>query len=240
MKSFEKVVNPCLCKVNGSAVLSHAYAKIKYEGKRLSISGVIGPTSNGNCRGSCGQCVDEIRGGKPEGLWTDEMLAKFCDVWDRWHLNDMRPYCKHQKELGWDKLASKKVTLYHYSLTHEYFMKQRELKNRVNRKLGEDGFATLTDEEKELWNLPIQKTSWDPLDDSRYEPRKKQEWYSGATEEKTLGWLYPNEHPDGILTKPCPVCGYKYGSTWKTEQVPEDVLQFLYNLPDTTRLPAWV
>ena len=240
MKAFEKVVNPCLCKVNGSDVLSHAYAKIEYEGKRLSISGVIGPTSNGNCRGSCGQCVDEIRGGKPEGLWTDEMLAKFCDVWDRWHLNDMRPYCKHQKELGWDKLGTKKVTIYHYSLTHEYFMKQRELKNRVNCKLGEDWFATLTDEEKELWNLPAQKTSWDPLDDSRYEPRNKQKWYSGATEEKTLGWLYPDEHPEGILTKPCPVCGYKYGSTWKTEQVPEDVLQFLYNLPDTTRLPAWV
>lgn len=240
MKAFEKVVNPCLCKVNGSAVLSHAYAKIKYEGKCLSISGVIGPTSNGNCRGSCGQCVDEIRGGKPEGLWTDEMLEKFCDVWDRWHLNDMRPYCQHQKALGWDKLESKKVTIYHYSLTHEYYMKQCELKNRTNNKLGADGHATLTEEERELWNLPIEKTSGDPLDDSRYEPKKKQEWNSGATEEKTLGWLRPDEHPDGILTKPCPVCGYKYGTAWKTEQVPEDVLQFLYNLPDTTRLPAWV
>lgn len=240
MKDFKKVVNPCLCKVNGSSVLSHAYAKIEYEGKRLSISGVIGPTSNGNCRGSCGQCVDEIRGGKPEGLWTDKMLAKFCDVWDRWHLNDARPYCQHQKALCWDELATEKVTIYHYSLTHEYFMKQRELKNRANRKLGEDGFATLTDEEKKLWNLPIEKTSWNPLDDSRYEPKKKQEWNSGATEEKTLGWLRPDEHPDGILTKPCPVCGYKYGTAWKTEQVPEDVLQFLYNLPDTTNEPAWV
>lgn len=240
MKDFKKVVNPCLCKVNGSSVLSHAYAKIEYEGKRLSISGVIGPTSNGNCRGSCGQCVDEIRGGKPEGLWTDKMLAKFCDVWDRWHLNDARPYCQHQKALCWDELATEKVTIYHYSLTHEYFMKQRELKNRANRKLGEDGFATLTDEEKKLWNLPIEKTSWNPLDDSRYEPKKKQEWNSGATEEKTLGWLRPDEHPDGILTKPCPVCGYKYGTAWKTEQVPEDVLQFLYNLPDTTMDPAWV
>ena len=240
MKAFEKVVNPCLCKVSGSPVLSHAYAKIKYEGKRLSISGVVGPTPNGNCRGSCGQCVDEIRGGKPEGLWTDEMLAKFCDVWERWHLNDMRSYCQHQKALGWDKLACKKVTLYHYSLTHEYFMKQRELKNRANNKLGAEGHVTLTEEEKELWNLPIKKTSWKPLNDPLYEPRKKEDWYSGATEVKTLGWLYPDEHPDGILTKPCPVCGYKYGSAWKTEQVPEDVLQFLYNLPDTTKSPAWV
>lgn len=186
------------------------------------------------------QCVDEIRNGTPATGWNNEMLRKFCDCWDLWHLNDMRPYCQHQKALGWDKLACKNVTLYHYSLTHEYFMKQRELKNRTNNKLGAEGHATLTEEEKELWNLPIKKTSWKPLDDPRYEPRKKADWYSGATEEKTLGWLFPDEHPEGILTKPCPVCGYKYGTTWKTEQVPENVLQFLYNLPDSTRDPAWV
>ena len=119
-------------------------------------------------------------------------------------------------------------------------MKQRELKNRASNKLGAEGHVTLTEEEKELWNLPISKTTWKPLDDPRYEPQKKKDWNCGATEEKTLGWLRPDEHPEGILTKPCPVCGYKYGTTWKTEQVPEEVLQFLYNLPDSTKDPAWV
>ncbi|WP_370755005.1 hypothetical protein [Gemmiger formicilis] len=240
MTGFEKIVNPCTCNVYGRTHPVNAYAKIEYVGTRLSIYGVVGPKSNGGCVGSVGQCVDEIRNGTPATGWNNEMLRKFCDCWDLWHLNDMRPYCQHQKALGWDKLACKNVTLYHYSLTHEYFMKQRELKNRTNNKLGAEGHATLTEEEKELWNLPIKKTSWKPLDDPRYEPRKKADWYSGATEEKTLGWLFPDEHPEGILTKPCPVCGYKYGTTWKTEQVPENVLQFLYNLPDSTRDPAWV
>lgn len=240
MKAFEKVVNPCLCKVNGGAVLSHAYAKIEYDGKRLSISGVVGPTSNGNCRGSCGQCIDEIRGGKPEGLWTDEMLAKFCDVWDRWHLNDMRPYCEHQKELGWDSLATKKVTLYNYSLRTEWFSKQCSLKNHIKNQIGLTGSASITDEEKELWNLPLSVRTWKTLDDPRYEPQKKHEWDEGPTVEKTLGWLRPDEHPEGILCKPCPVCGYEYGSAWKIEPVPEDVLQFLYGLPETTRTPDWV
>ena len=240
MKAFKKVVNPCLCKVSGSSVLFHAYAKIEYDGKRLSISGVVGPTSNGNCRGSCGQCVYEIRGGKPEGLWTDEMLAKFCNVWDRWHLNDMRPYCEHQKELGWDSLAAKKVTLYNYSLRTEWFSKQRSLKNHIKNQIGLTGSASITVEEKELWNLPLSIKTWKPLDDPRYEPQKKHEWNDGPTEVKSLGWLKQTEHPEGILDKPCPVCGYKYGSAWKTEPVPEDVLQFLYSLPDTTRTPAWV
>lgn len=172
MKAFEKVVNPCLCKVNGGAVLFHAYAKIEYDGKRLSISGVVGPTPNGNFRGSCGQCVDEIRGGKPEGLWTAEMLAKFCDVWDRWHLNDMRPYCEHQKELGWDSLATKKVTLYNYSLRTEWFSKQCSLKNHIKNQIGLTGSASITDEEKELWNLPLSVRTWKTLDDPRYEPQK--------------------------------------------------------------------
>ena len=36
--------------------------------------------------------VDEIRNGSPTDEWTTEMLNKLCDIWDRWHLNDMRPY----------------------------------------------------------------------------------------------------------------------------------------------------
>lgn len=71
---------------------------------------------SGNCRGGAGQCVDAIRKGHPCDEWTQEMLDKFCSIWDEWHLNDMRPYCKHQKELGWNKLAVTPVTLYHYRL----------------------------------------------------------------------------------------------------------------------------
>jgi class 3 adenylate cyclase len=38
-----------------------------------------------------------------------------------------------------------------------------------------------------------------------------------------LGWVRPDEHPDGLLTKPCPVCGYGYGTAWKHEQLPADI-----------------
>lgn len=34
--------------------------------------------------------------------------------------------------------------------------------------------------------------------------------------------------------------GYKYGSAWNREEVPEEVLQFLASLPDTDKRPAWV
>lgn len=42
------------------------------------------------------------------------------------------------------------------------------------------------------------------------------------------------------IGKPCPVCGYKYGTAWLRKEVPEDVLEFLQNLPETDKTPAWV
>lgn len=46
-KSVVKVVNPCVCSTYyGKA---NAYAKIEYEGGKLSICGVVGPKRNGDC-----------------------------------------------------------------------------------------------------------------------------------------------------------------------------------------------
>lgn len=108
--TINKIINPCKCKT-GNKVSKNAFAKIKYDGKSLSISGVIAPLADGNCLGSAGQCVDEIREGIPTDEWTPEMLNKLCDIWDRWHLNDMRPYCEHMRELGWTEYTQDKVKI---------------------------------------------------------------------------------------------------------------------------------
>lgn len=58
---------------------------------RLSICGVVGPRRDGDCRGSAGQCRDAIgdvylyRDG-----WTPALAQRLGEIWDRWHLNDMR------------------------------------------------------------------------------------------------------------------------------------------------------
>jgi hypothetical protein len=46
-------------------------------------------------------------------------------------------------------------------------------------------------------------------------------------ETKSINWTYPHEHKEGILTKPCEICGYKYGSAWLHENVPEEILMEL-------------
>lgn len=239
---MKKVINPCKCEVYGGD--ARAFAKIEYNDGKLSICGVIGPTGNGNCKGSCGQCVDEIRKGEPLEEWSREMLDKLCQIWDEWHLNDMHPYCEHQKQLGWNKLASKKVTLYHYSITTETFRRKRDAEQAAIKAMRNGESFTPSEEQVMYASMPYSIVSHEELSGENvryYEPRKSlYPGGGGATEEKMLGWLTQEEHPDGILSKPCPVCGYKYGHGWKKEEVPEDIIEWLFSLPNTAVRPAWV
>jgi hypothetical protein len=45
-----------------------------------------------------------------------------------------------------------------------------------------------------------------------------------------LGWVREEEHPDGLLGRPCPECGYRYGTAWQREEVPTGVLVALREL----------
>lgn len=231
VNSFTKIINPCLCETAKGE--REAYAKIRYDGHRLSI---VGETNSG----VCGQCVDEIRDGIPHEEWSEEMLKKFCDIWGDWHLNDMRPCCSHQKKLGWNELALKKVNKFNFHLTYEAFHKKEEIKNTALKTL-EDGKSCKYTEEQRLYSmLPYSKHVYS-YDESvpaplLYQSDKNDEMH--RTKEKiTLGRIHPDEFEDGILTKECPVCGYKYGTRWLTEDVPEDVLTWLKELPDSEFCP---
>ena len=97
MKPFNKVINP----------VSSTFCKIKFDGKKLSISGVEGPMANGNCRGGCGQINPIIDGTLTKG-WSFQSLHEFNAIWERWHLNDMiagtpeqEAFLRMLKDGGW-------------------------------------------------------------------------------------------------------------------------------------------
>jgi hypothetical protein len=63
-------------------------------------------------------------------------------------------------------------------------------------------------------------------------------WYTEACEALSKeGLLYDYDYfpPDEDGEKR----GYRYGTAWLAIPVPEDVLDFLFNLPETRRQPAW-
>lgn len=238
-----KIINPCMCKVYGNQS-ARAFVKIKYVDGRLSFCGVIGPMKNGNAKGACGQCTDEIRAGIPVKGWNREMLDKLCQVWDEWHLNSARPYCQHQKELGWDKLARKKVTLYNYRLTKESMNKKENAEEEALLALREGRKFMPTEDQILYANMPYSIRRWEKLrgkEAERYEPKKPlYPGDEGETKIEALGWLHPEEHPEGILGKPCPICDYIYGSSWCKEDVPKEIIDWLFSLPEAEVKPAWV
>ena len=59
--------------------------------------------------------------------------------------------------------------------------------------------------------------------------------------QRALGWKYNDHHdPKTYQGEACPVCGYKIGSAWLYEPVPQGAVDFLSALPETDRKPAWV
>lgn len=246
MEAFKKVVRigsfvPSWYKVNKHV---HIFCKIEYSEGRLSISGVEGPLPSGNAVGSCGQIDMHLRDKQetitPASDWDRDMLAKFFAVWQEWHLNDMSPMCEHQRAHGWDETAKEKVNLYHWQLKSEILSQQKKLQERSLEALKRGEQVQLDREEQDLLGLPYSTITYRPEPFlTHYEPKHRLDG-AGAVETKALGWLRPDEHPRGLLTKPCEVCSYKYGTAWKKREVPEDVLTFLRGLPVCDKKPAWV
>jgi len=157
--------------IGTSAETGETFVTIEWDGRRLSISGVEGPKPNGNCRGSCGQIEASIES-FAEG-WDQEKLDKLRTLWRRWHLNDMRAGCEHQRAEGWA-------------------------------------------------DRPIDPSK--PTDAYIKHPDGSRGW-------NRLTWLPAKD--GGLLCAPCPTCGYKYGTAWLYEAVPQDVIDWLGALPDS-------
>lgn len=242
------IVNPCVCKTMFTHK-SQAFAEIVFEEGKLSICGVVGPMSNGDCRGSAGQCVEEIRIGEPNPEWTREMLDKFCDIWERWHLNDMKPYCQHMKELGWDEQAKERVKIDTWTLTKEAMQKKRDAENRALECLRNGQVFRPTKDETVYARMKHSLISYNEEDVSYYYGKLYRDAYElkekdclgrPTTEYKTRGWIRYDECDLGFIGRPCPVCGYGYGTSWIKEEVPEEVIEWLFSLPETKIRPAWV
>lgn len=146
---------------------SDVFCKIRYNNfKKLSISGVIGPKSNGNASGSSGQInMDPLNIVEYAPGWDAHLEDCFLAIWKQYHLNDMQAGTPAQTQV-------------------------------VDRRKSEyPGY-----------------------------PKSHYEWALEVLREEGL-------EVDG---------GYKYGSKWLRIEVPDDVLEFLNNLPNTDKTPAWV
>ena len=184
MESRTRILNP----------FGRYFVKVKWSapgperpaGGRLTITAVDGPLRNGDCVRGCGQCKepleDDARTCRPG--WTMADRLRLLELWDRWHLNDMRPGCEHQRDQGWDQ-------------------------RRIDETMPDTSYGLHFEGQKSrTWNLLVE--------------------------------VMRDEHPRGLLCEPCPECGYRYGTGWLCEAVPDEVLEELFSFPETTINPAWI
>lgn len=249
---FSKIIRPGAVSTGGGEPKRSVFCKIEFKGGRLSISGVHGPMGNGDAHGSCGQIDMSLRDVPAaewtlaEG-WTAEALARFFSEWRAWHLNDMRAYDSEMAAAGWRERAAVPMLGYSFTLDADTWKRRRTAEGLALDALREGKPFYPVAEQAHAAALPLSVKVWVP--EGGAEPptpegyQRKRQIAGNAVEypeRKTLGWIYPSEHPDGLLTRRLREDGPGYGSAWFREEVPADVLEFLRALPDADRVPAWV
>ena len=133
-------------------------------------------------------------------------------------LSRMHPECEHQAAAGWREQAAEKVTLYVFTMTVDAIRERDSLKRRILTAAQNGETWQTSPVEQLLLSLEYSvKSENEALSDNIAGYYKLEE-----TEVKALGWLHPEEHSRGILGKPCPVCGYRYGHSWKYFPIPAD------------------
>jgi hypothetical protein len=206
------------CPVEVEISLTGAAGPDDLSGTRVAISASVWrPNRSDIVQG--GQMLEELLELYP----GNASVLRLVELWRQWHLNDMHAGCEHQRK-SWD--TTRKVRVWHWQRDYsDDNVKAAEAAKRAAvRELEATGAAEITEDVRAELVKPWQVTT---LTDERPAGYKPSEMSTPATEEKALGWLRPEEHPEGMLAKPCEVCGYKYGTEWRREEVPAEIVREL-------------
>lgn len=201
----------------------HGYVYVTVKLDRLGNRGDVGPKlsiTGRTSRGSYGQIDESLAGVE----WTAQNgdIPKLLEIWERWHLNDMRAGCQHQR--SWP--VTQELTLTPLTWGTE-FHRIRELAS--SGRLTRENYAIYGDavsivESATLgFNTPKHEALWS----QETKLALAFDWLKAkGTKVEKAGWVWPEEHPEGLLCKPCQVCGYRYGSAWLYEPLPDEVMQW--------------
>ena len=154
-----------------------------------------------------GQCLDSLE----QYLKYNKKFKTILEMWRKYHLNGMHAWCEHEHEEN----PSEKVKLYKLRYNEE-----GERLSRI-RDLGIfKQFIEVTEEG--MKNVPM----------ALYELQAYKSLGETGIEEKSRGWINFDEvlSPDGLIGKPCKVCGAKYGCSWYFHAIPENDLEDIKEL----------
>ncbi len=232
-----KIINP-LEKCSNTEM--QVYVKIELDEQgALTITGVEGPRIFGRCTGHRDQIQNALLNNVKcfNDGFNQEKVERLIQIWNEWNLNHRRTYCEHQKELGWPEQCWKEVDVYQFVITREASEIFDAIK-KINKIDKNHTYFQLTEKAHIIPLLRlIRESDKEELDESISEFYKKDIPFMKKSK---LLYLREDDHPDGLCRKPCPVCGHIFGVEKKFAQVPQDVIDWLFSLPDTKTQPAWI
>ena len=251
MDAFTKI-----CRLGNQHRIGSTFVKIVWDGKSLSITGVEGPTPNGNARGGCGQIdMHEWNFSEYAPGWDAEKVARFREIWHNWHMNGARPYDDAMARDGWPEIAKRQMLGYEFRLTDAALKEKKKAEESALAALRAGEVFEPSPTQFRAANRPYSVVIWVPerepipaapgtaYDAGCYERARHTYGLDAGDikrpDRKTLGWLRPAEHPDGLLTKVHPESGNGYGFKY-SHPVPKEILDWLSALPDTDIMPAWI
>lgn len=107
-ETMRRVLLPGTCRPAGRKRQAPVFVIVEHrthvppkDEEQLSIYGIVGPRADG---------VNILYGQVSEALlvletyapgWDEKKARDLRDVWETWHLNNMRPGCSHQQRMGW-------------------------------------------------------------------------------------------------------------------------------------------
>jgi len=189
----------------------------------FSVCGIVWNRSHSDIV-SGGQNLDDVA----EHIKTP-LFKEIYSFWKKYHLNDLHAACEHQAALGWEDKSTTEVELYTFCMTSETLSRKRHLTDSIMGKIKNGETFQATKEEQHLLCLEYSFEHYN----KNLDPSKSGFYELDKTEVKTLGWLYEKQHPDGLLRRPCPVCGYKYGTAWHYRAIPETDLNRIKEIIET-------
>lgn len=170
---------------------------------------------------SGGQCLDCI----PKFVKTmtnkrdKKTLLKIYNLWKKYHLNDMHADCIHDI----NKNDIKNIKIYEYYFKGRFYKLDEQLKLLENNKYLKENIKI----NKQIKTYKKYHYSFK----CEYKPSQlsktiRQLYELKNVEIKSTGWVNYNKEltPSGVLCKPCPVCGYEYGTSWNYRPIPKNDL----------------
>lgn len=215
------------------------------ENGRFSMSGAIWNRLRTDWKVG-GQCMDSIAALFPANALVQEMVT----VWRRWHLNDLRAGCEHQRALGWghgkdialaatDCTDAQRRVLAAAALAAvtkprtDYAALARgrlvDLPTERRRFLEAHGMeSTVANHENVAAAAAFRGTRWTGRLGLDAEVRH---WCANAAVAAHPAAPFAGAIYKDSLGAPCPTCGYRYGTQWVKEEIPADVLALIKSWP---------